>query len=262
MRVNGFFGVFIAWALFSCSDQDKVARLSFIPTFAKQLVSCPSPLKIGNDVWKIKQLQLYISDVELQDDNGVWTTWQMKITPLQNDNVALVGEHCSESSSGDWQVEFSQPIDIKQYENIRFSLGVPFDKNHLNPLRQQSPLNYSSMFWVWQTGHKFLRLEMSSENSNWLFHLGSTGCSAASALRSPSKPCLYPNLVKVKVKVNIPVAQALDITLDLSKLFQDITLSEQTMCQSGHNNKTCQQLFKNLGQVKGAQQTVFTINDQ
>jgi uncharacterized repeat protein (TIGR04052 family) len=258
MKINRFFFSILLFLLIGCSDKKQTNHLSFNPVFEKEAVSCQSKIENGNDSWHINQFQFYISDVELQDEKGVWTTWQMQVTPFQHDNVSLVGQHCSDDNSGNWQIAFSQPINIDHYTNIRFSLGVPFEKNHLNPLKQETPLNYSSMFWVWQTGHKFLRLEMSSAKSNWLFHLGSTGCSAASALRAPSEECLYPNLINI----NLPLSQSVDMKIDLSKLFEGLILSEETMCQSEHDNEACQQLFKNLGHSKGIHQKVFEINDE
>lgn len=122
-----------------------------------------------------------------------------------------------------------------QYRGLRFTLGVPFDLNHGDPTLAESPLNLSAMFWAWQSGYKFLKIDMAtsgqSQDSNqkegsmqdkvalmakidqmkknnvmpakaparaagFSVHLGSTGC-ASSSLTSAPQSCANPNRLTV-----------------------------------------------------------------
>lgn len=123
-------------------------------------------------------------------------------------------------------------------------LGVPFALNHLNPVIQDYPLNQSEMFWVWQNGHKFLRLDMQSVNDAWSYHLGSVGCQSASAVRPPDKACQYPN--RMHIGSRNPGQTTLILHLD--RLLGDMTLSAANRCVMHHGGEeqACRTLFTNL----------------
>ena len=243
--------------LVGCTDSKSPAELTFSPVFSTQKITCNTEIDIQDKKWNINQLQFYVSNVELKNSQDKWHKISLKITPDQTGNIALLGRSCGETESGNWRLKFSHEITLADYTAIRFSLGVPFEQNHLNPLTQASPLNVSSMFWVWQTGHKFARIEMNSEFDDWLFHLGSTGCKSPSVMRSPSDACLYPNLYTME----LALTDTNEIVFDLANLLGDLKLSMETSCQSEHDNAACQQLFSHLNQEN--EYTVFRtiLND-
>jgi len=244
----------VLFFLLSCEQHKSESFLMIKPVVDQQLVDCQSGFKNNGLNWQITQLQYFISDIQLQGTNGSWRNISLRSTPQQGDNVALLGMHCEEKSPAQWKVEFLDTVNLKDYHAIRFSLGVPFDKNHLNPLTQPSPLNDSSMFWVWQTGHKFLRLELESEQKSWVFHLGSTGCKSPSVMRSPKQACLYPNLITYE----LPLISN-ELVFDLSNLLSGIELTTKNSCQSAHNDENCSLLFQNLGSTQ--ENTVFRVQD-
>jgi len=232
--------------LSACSDRDSAISIAIKPSFDDREIGCNSKFKVQDQVWWYQQIQFYITNVELQTPDGQWQAWPMQTTPFQGKNVALVGEHClqGENKGANWQLVLMPIAASDLAKRIRFTLGVPFELNHLNPITQPSPLNVSSMFWVWQTGHKFMRIELANENDDWLFHLGSTGCKAASPLRAPGQECLYPNRVEVELPFDISNAV---MEFDVSALLSGVRLSRETGCQSKQGDKHCQQLFSNLG---------------
>jgi uncharacterized repeat protein (TIGR04052 family) len=87
-----------------------------------------------------------------------------------------------------------------EYRALRFTVGVPFDLNHANPLTAAAPLDRGDMFWTWQSGYKFVRADFTVDGQASSFHLGSTGCSSASALRPPAQPCAQPNRMRVQLE--------------------------------------------------------------
>ncbi|MDG1816898.1 MAG: metallo-mystery pair system four-Cys motif protein [Glaciecola sp.] len=235
-----------------CSEQEIPATtLNFFPVFGTQNIDCDKAVDIKGDVWFFSQLQFFVSNVELQNKQGQWHKSTLTITPEQTEQIALLGSTCQKSEPENWQLKFDEFIELADYQAIRFSLGVPFEQNHLNPLTQPSPLNVSSMFWVWQTGHKFARIEMKSESDDWLFHLGSTGCRSASVMRAPNNTCLYPNLFTMEVALG----SSNKIVFDLEILLEKLDLSMEASCQSEQDNKVCQKLFSYLNQE--SEQVVF-----
>ena len=94
---------------------------------------------------------------------------------------------------------------------MRFSIGVPFEANHANQLTAVAPLNRAELFWSWQSGYKFFRLELTDQEHASAFHLGSTGCSSASALRPPKESCAQPNVIRVELQGFDPLSQPIAV---------------------------------------------------
>jgi hypothetical protein len=69
-------------------------------------------------------------------------------------------------------------------------MGVPFEKNHRDPVTAGAPLNLSCMFWVWNAGYKFLRFDYTSTGQprGAFLHLGSTNCSPPAVPDLPVVP--------------------------------------------------------------------------
>lgn len=234
----------LIFVLIGCSEKNQPTELTFIPVFNGQKMACNTGIVIQGETWFVSQFQFFVSNIEFKNKQGQWHQPALSVTPEQMENIALLGNVCQSAEAGNWQLKFANNINFDDVNTIRFSLGVPFEQNHLNPLTQASPLNVSSMFWVWQTGHKFARIEMKSEFDDWLFHLGSTGCKSPSVMRSPSDACLYPNLYTME----FTFIDSKKIVFDLANLLGDLKLSMDSSCQSEHDNTACQQLFSHLNQ--------------
>lgn len=253
MSAKSLICLFLLVGLSACADSPKEAKsLGFFLNADGKGVDCHSSIRIQNEDWQLEQLLFFIADVEIKSKQGQWQPINLVSSEFQTDSVGLLGINCEEGNSGNWQLKLKlKDGQSESAQSIRFKLGVPFDENHKNPLAQPSPLNDSSMFWVWQTGHKFLRLEMkkltTSDDKNkvddhWVFHLGSTGCSAPSALRSPSTPCLNSNFESFE----IPYPTDGTVNFDLLALLNKLNINGATNCQSEQDNPSCKTLFSNL----------------
>ena len=221
------------------------------------LLDCQTTFDTGdvNKTWFIEQFQFFISDVKLGSDKAGWQKLDLAQNPFQVNDTILLGSNCraaqqqtSSVKNENWTIDFKANTHVMLNEStrIRFTLGVPFEVNHLNPISQKSPLNLPSMFWVWQTGHKFMRLELAANNEQWLFHLGSTGCKSASVMRSPEQGCRYPNTFYFDLPIAKSEANQLKLSLNLAALLRNVDLMASSSCQSEQDKNSCQQLFKNL----------------
>lgn len=238
--------------LVGCEQKPELLKIQFTPYFGNKEVFCNQPIKIENNVWRLSQMQLFISNLKLQDTQSHWHNItfetqikdpkQIKNPKKESNQVALVGGICNQAMN--WQIAALSPISSQNIKAISFNVGVPFELNHKNPITQPSPLNQADMFWVWQTGYKFLRLELASDDSEWIFHLGSTGCQSASPVRPPQSRCKNPNYTTIKLeKFNAKKP----IIIDLKKLLVDIDLKKDNNCQSDESNPLCQTLIKRMG---------------
>lgn len=236
-------------------------------------LNCQSTFTAGQEhnTWFIEQFQFFISNIQFGSDSLGWQEVKLSETAFQTENTVLLGTKClttqqstTLANAGNWNIKFAENTVISENSRIRFSLGVPFESNHLNPISQKSPLNLPSMFWVWQTGHKFMRLELAGNNKQWLFHLGSTGCQSASVMRAPKKACRYPNRFDFDIPIENNDGEQIALNIDLAALLKNVSLTAVSSCQSETDSMSCQQLFSNLSLEKGRDSTanateIFTI---
>lgn len=130
--------------------------------------------------------RFYVSRVRLVDAQGHQTplaldqdgTWQQR-------DVAFLSfeDSASRCANGSPQMhdEVVGTAPPGNYTAIVFTLGVPEDLNHADATIANSPLNITEMFWSWQDGYKFLRLDTRVVGKNghsvpYVFHLGSMRC--------------------------------------------------------------------------------------
>ncbi len=150
----------------------------------------------------VRHLQFYVHAIELIDEHGKPHPFRFAVTaPWQSERLALIDLAGDPSTQRHASVRgtVAGPAGAK-YSGLRLTVGVPFELNHGNPLVAVAPLDRGEMFWTWQSGRKFLRADLAVAGHEWSFHLGSTGCSSASALRPPVQPCLQPNEMQIELK--------------------------------------------------------------
>lgn len=252
--------------LSGCLQKNASTKIFFTPMYNSTVLNCQTGFmpfdNKSSDAsnlqgWKYKQLQFFIHNIEIKTKGNTWQSWVMETNPYQSNDVALLGEMCGEvNKQSNWHLELDYLSQSQEITDIRFTLGIPFSLNHLNPLTQKSPLNIPSMFWGWRGGHKFMRVELGSKNDDWLFHLGATGCKALSPVRAPKEECLQPN----RVVISLPFTQeTTHIALDLSVLFNNLEITHENSCQSSPDEKSCKILFENLGMntIENNEQLLF-----
>lgn len=176
--------------------------------------------------------------------------------PWQTDDVALLD---FENRTGACANGTEQTRDVIEgrapagtYVGVRFDLGLPFEKNHQDPTLQPSPLNLTRMFWSWNAGYKFLRLDLEStkQPEGWMLHLGSTGCTPKGSPRTAPVSCARPN----RVTVDLPSFDAATdlVEFDLRALLAASNVDSNTAetaigCMSGPSDPECTPLLTQFG---------------
>lgn len=132
------------------------------------------------------------------------------------------------------------------YRGVRFTLGVPFARNHADQSVAPSPLNLTGLFWSWQDGYKFLRIDTAFDNLR--VHLGSTGC----FYERPNVVggCAHPNRAEIWLDDFDPATQF--IVADLAALLADSDLNSNEPdtppgCMSDPGDADCAAMLRNLG---------------
>lgn len=244
VRRVGF--VFILLTLFGCDGYKSNSSLAVFVVDEVNKRVCGEQVLANSKVWDIDKLAWYLSDFQIKQ-SGEWRSVELEVNDFQSENVVLMRVFTPDCQGEQLNsvITFAEFIQWSEVSATRFKLGVPFELNHQNPLVQPSPLNLPDMFWSWQTGHKFLRLDMSSEQDNWSFHLGSVGCDSVTRVRSPASPCVQPNLFTIEL--TSPPTDGLQLNLPI--LFdQAISASGGGCMFHGMAESACQPLLNNLQQ--------------
>ena len=247
--------------LVACSENVDKSQLSAVEVefwYQQQVIDCQRTIEYQAIDWRLQHLALFVSDIsislnsQIQPVTLVNNDWQNSGTALLHlaakdcsvlptDNV--ISERHASITIPTTRLLFDKPLRLDETSQLSFTLGLPFAINHLDPLSQPAPINQPSMFWSWRGGHKFLRLDMQSDEHAWNFHLGSTGCSAASAMRSPQQECLHPN----RLEFSLPRQEnGYKLIVHLDKLLSGLELNTKSSCLMQTDNRSCGQLMNNL----------------
>lgn len=219
--------------------------------------------------------RFYVSNVELIDASG-------KAVPLKLDqdgrwqyrNVALLD---FENRSGPCLTGTQETRDVVtgtvpagSYRGLRFTLGVPFDLNHADATIAPSPLNLTSLFWNWQAGYKFLRIDLASggrpqdlkpgdmprfgdrnasSRLGFAIHLGSTMCVADGPNKGPTN-CANPNRPTITFAAFDPDKDV--VVADLKSVLEGVNVDVNQPetpagCMSTPSDGDCNPLLRNFG---------------
>ena len=241
--------VLIAAFLSSCAPPEQLVSINFVGRYEGNLIVCA-----GEQV-SLTDLRLYVSDVALIRADGEYERLQMDSRFGQNRAVALIdletgSESCANGTAGGARMVIGE-VPVGEYSGIAFTLGVPFELNHQDPLSAEAPLGDPDMHWHWRGGYKFLRAGVATEAASSWIHLGSTGCEGT--IQNITH-CVAPNRVRVELDPFDPLTDV--VAIDLGELLR---LPEEgiTSCSSGPSDTSCAPSFEALGLTGNQVQTVF-----
>jgi uncharacterized repeat protein (TIGR04052 family) len=213
---------------------------------------------VGTDEVELMDLRLYLSNVRLTPAAGEAAKVSLEPDGLwQAEDVALLdfedaSAGCAENGTTETNARVVGSVPPGSYDGLAFDLAVPFGQNHGDLAAAPSPLNVSSMFWTWSSGHKFARIDLGTGgNRRWNFHLGSTQCTSGGVMSPPTEECARPNRAEVSLAGFNPDTDR--VVLDLAALFADSDLGADTLdsppgCQSDPlDGSECGPLFPNVG---------------
>lgn len=219
--------------------------------------------KVGTSASRIQvqDFRLYVSQVQLINAQGDAVPLSLTQDSFQYENVALLDfENRTGSCTGTSETHtvITGTVPEGDYLGVVFDLGVPFSLNHNNVLDAPSPLNMSSLFWVWRSGYKFARIDFATTGmpQGYFIHLGSSGCTgtlrSSTVERATESPlsCAAPNRPSIRLSGFNPHRDV--IRVDLGSLLKDSNVDTNQPrsaagCMSGSDDSDCTAIFKNLG---------------
>jgi len=232
--------------------------------------------------------RFYVSEVALVDETGRAVPVTLAQDGMwQLDNLALLdfedGSGPCRNGTAGTNSEVRGSVPAGRYTGLRFTLGVPFARNHGDPTTAPAPLNLTALLWNWQGGYKFVKFDTASSGlsgahamagaghgggaaSGFSVHLGSTVCASAARTEAPSS-CQNPNRVTVQFERFDAATQTVvaDIGAVLADANVDVNAPRTSPgCMSFPNDADCPPVMGALGLGYGGvaapgPQRLFTV---
>lgn len=251
MKSLAFAGTFVALVASPAFAEMKI-EIPFAAQIGGQPFSCSATYAdIGTtkSTVQVADFRVYVSNFRLLGAEGTEVpvtlendgTWQLDGTALLDFEDATGA--CSNGTAETNRI-VRGTVPEGEYAGLLFDIGVPFAQNHGDPTLSASPLNLTAMFWSWQAGYKFIKIDMATSGQplpppmkaemasgdmaeqaesamdmsapmGWMIHLGSTGCASASQTTAPTEACANPNRMAVQFDMFMPGMAGMDrIVLD------------------------------------------------
>lgn len=235
--------------------------IPFNAVAAGQDIVCGTTYTLGaaDTEVSLRDFRFYIHNVRLLTNTGEEVPMTLEQNDWQNGTVAMLdfenaANGCTGTAETHTAITGTLPDASKTITGIRFSVGLPEDRNHLLNSEQPSPLNATGMFWSWRAGYKFMRLDVAPVGGGtrpgggtftvWNFHLGSTNCTEVT-------PYVCNNLNRVDVTLDGFDVAASSIQLDYGALVANTDLAYDAGgaagCMSGTTDPECPEPFTALG---------------
>ncbi|MCA3418788.1 MAG: metallo-mystery pair system four-Cys motif protein [Roseomonas sp.] len=231
--------------------------------------------------------RFYVHDVQLLRADGSAVPISLSETPWQRDGVALLDFEsgqgpCAQGGNAPMNDALHGSVAPGSYTGIRFTLGVPERHNHQDATVAPSPFNLTAMFWNWQNGYKFAKVDLrvgeampsattapahggASGEGGFSLHLGSTQCAAA-APTQPGRDCRNPNRPIITLSGFDPLAAP--VIADIGPVLAGVDITRNTQgtppgCMSFPNDPECRTVLPALGlpymDVAAGEQRFFRV---
>jgi len=268
--------------------QEQKVTLKFAAEFGGKPFSCAEKVNgIGTTKSTITpaDFRLYVSNIALVRADGTSVPvaldqdgkWQYRSVALLDFENASAG--CA-NGTVDTRDIVTGSVPQGQYKGVKFTIGVPFELNHSDPTLAPSPLNLTSMFWTWQAGYKFIKIDMATAGqpiaahgasgtghtppaagerkaagpAGFSIHLGSTMCQSPSRTTAPSV-CTNSNRMELAFDTFDPAKNVivLDPAPVLAATNVDVNTPETSPgCMSFPKDPECNTVMPKLGLAYGS----------
>ena len=255
--------------------------LSFAARVGDTPFSCSEVIRgVGTTAATVEPLdfRLYVHDVRLITasgrevpfrlaDDGKWQSGGVALLDFEDRTGTCV------NGTAETNTALRGTAPPGSYTGLKLKIGVPFALNHADAATAPSPLNLSGLFWGWNGGHKFVRIDARvvgssggelAETSAFNIHLGSVHCrGGANAVTS----CDRPDIGEVVLRDFDPAVTQMLVDYQALVAATDLThdLGGAPGCMSDADDADCPNLLARLGvnpssgQPDASQQALFRV---
>lgn len=236
-----------------CGPATEPVTLSFSAVYGDAPIACTQP---AGPV-EMTDLRFYVSEAMLIGSNGTpvaiefieddrWQTAGIALIDLEDGAGSCANGTVAENA------QIAGRVPRGDYAGLGFTIGVPFDRNHSDPLTAPAPLDDAAMHWHWRAGYKFFRAGVRSAGDGYWIHLGSAGCEGTV---QHITGCRLPNRARVTLADFTPGDV---IHVDLAPLAGDLGDGAPADCSSGPAETACETGFAALGLEFGSDAATAT----
>lgn len=240
--------------VYGCADRVTPVELIFFPGYGDKVISCTEPA----DGLLLTDLRLFVYDVTLIDQagqsrpveflpDGQWQDGTIALLDFEDGQGACING--SPESNRSVRGVISGDHSGGPFRSVSFTIGVPPDINHRDPMTAGAPLNYTAMHWHWLSGYKFMRIGVSNNSDHFWMHLGSSHCDGSI---NDGIKCRSSNRVSVTLGDFDPSGNHIVIDLEPLIRFVDLADGIGSDCSSGPDELACGVAFAALGLPFGA----------
>ncbi len=219
------------------SGGNQVVSVSFNALVNGEVAACGEEVMVGvgNEVAELADARIFISTLQFRNaETGEWVDVDLSQNEWQTGGIALLDFEdgtaaCADSGTAEMNRVVTGQIIEGEYDSFRYDVGVPFEDNHLDSASAPAPLNSPGMFWTWQGGYKFVRVDFAVDTvvrSRWNVHVGSGGCASDAPTTAPTEECVLPN--RATVRLNDFPLEGGRIEVELSELVATADLGQNT----------------------------------
>lgn len=235
--------------------------------------------------------RVYVHDVRLVDasgnevpftltDDGKWQYHGVALLDFEDKTGSC------ENGTIDVNTTLVGTVPRGTYAGLKLKIGVPFELDHADVATAPSPLNLSGLFWNWNGGYKFARIDARMPTTNgsmgtdagmdagtdmdggmmmdagmamdggmvmdmgvFNIHLGSTECQGDRATGATVSTCGRPNVGEVVLTGFDPLTKT--VLADYAALVAGTDLSQDhggaPGCMSGSDDPDCPNVLAHLG---------------
>jgi uncharacterized repeat protein (TIGR04052 family) len=249
----------VAWLSVACTPATREININFVAHLGERPADCAAtPTAISDLRFFVSNPVLVRHDgkrvpIEL-GRNGRWQQPQLGLLDFEN------GEGACANGTPDTNTALSGQIPAGQYRGLEFTVGVPFELNHSDPLLAAAPLDDSTMHWHWRSGYKFFRAGVATGERGFWTHIGSSACRGTIQAISG---CDNPNRISVALPGFTPGDT---VVIDLQEFVALQGQADQSIrsCSSGPAEEVCADAFALLGldfgdHIGRGEQQVFRV---
>jgi uncharacterized repeat protein (TIGR04052 family) len=256
---------------------DRTIAIPFAAEIGGKAFSCAATFAgLGSTATEVQatDFRLFVSNAALVktdgslqaialDQDGTWQLGDLALLDFEDATGA-----CANGTAGT-NTTLRGTVPEGDYTGLSLTIGVPFAQNHQDPTLAAAPLNVTAMFWNWQGGYKFVRIDMvptamagmtTTDGSadagaghgtakGWFLHLGSTLCDAASKTDAPTA-CANANRIPVVLDGFDPAANTVVIDPAPVVAAADLTVNAPETspgCMSFLKDADCMTVMARLG---------------
>ncbi|MEC7120059.1 MAG: MbnP family copper-binding protein [Pseudomonadota bacterium] len=222
---------------------------------------------------KLRDLRFYASDIHLIDANDKEVPVTLSSNEWQRDGVVLIdledgADICNTQGTAKINAKIVGTVPAGTYTGVGYTVGVPLSQNHSDWSAQAAPLDIQAMAWSWQSGRKFLKIEINPTTgvirpaktntdgtstpeitqSTFNIHLGSTGCAGTNPAAGQVDTCERPN--RMAYHSHSFNANTQRIAVDVKGLLVDSNINQDLSgpfgCMAGATDPECVAIFDQL----------------